>query len=183
MINGLVITNLTRTDIKSTFRVFETSIPDAFEKEGLGLSKEVIRRDIEHKKYLLEASLDLTNTDIYFIIAKLEDTVIGTISFGSCGEDIKKCTENQLNDVRELGSLFVLPHYQGQGVGSALINAMVEHLYKQGTDQFCLDSGYKRAQKRWLRKFGEPHKVVKDYWGPDYDHMIWLCKVIDYIKE
>jgi len=64
-------------------------------------------------------------------------------------------------------------------VGSALINAMVAHLYKQGLDQFCLDSGYKRAQKRWLRKFGEPYKVVKDYWGPDIDNMIWLCKVIE----
>jgi hypothetical protein len=25
--------------------------------------------------------------------------------------------------------------------------------------------------------------VVKDYWGPDYDHMIWLCKVSDFIEE
>ena len=82
----------------------------------------------------------------------------------------------------QLGSLFVLPRYQGQGVGSALISAMVAHLYKQGIEQFFLDSGYKLAQKRWLRKFGEPYKVVKDYWGPDYDHMIWLCKVIDFIK-
>lgn len=183
MINGLVITNLTQADIKSTVQVFETSIPDAFEKEGLGLSKEVIHREIEHKKYLLDASLDPTDSDTYFIITKLKETVIGTISFGSCGEDIIKCTENRLDDIGELGSLFVLPCYQDQGVGSALINAMVAHLYKQGIGQFCLDSGYKRAQKRWLRKFGEPYKVVKDYWGPDYDHMIWLCKVIDYIKE
>ena len=182
MINGLVITNLTQADIKSTFRVFETSIPDAFEKEGFGLSKEIIHREIEHKKHLLDASLDTMDSNIYFINAKLEETVVGTISFGPCGEDIEKCTENQLDDVGELGSLFVLPPYQGQGVGSALINAMVAHLYKQGLDQFCLDSGYKRAQKRWLRKFGEPYKVVKDYWGPDIDHMIWLCKVIDYIK-
>lgn len=180
MINGLVITNLIQADLESTFQVFETSIPDAFEKEGLGLSKEVIHKEIEHKKYLLDASLDSADSDIYFIIAKLEDTVIGTISFGSCGEDIKKCTENSLDDIGELGSLFVLPRYQGQGVGSALINAMVAHLYKQGISQFCLDSGYKRAQKRWLRKFGEPYKVVKDYWGPDYDHIIWLCKVIEY---
>jgi GNAT superfamily N-acetyltransferase len=136
-----------------------------------------------HKKHLLDASLGLTASDVYFLIAKLDDTVVGTISFGPCGEDIKKCTENQLDNIGELGSLYVLPRHQGQGVGSLLINAIVAHLYEQGIDQFCLDSGYKRAQKRWLRKFGEPYKVVKDYWGPDYDHMIWLCKVSDFIDE
>jgi GNAT superfamily N-acetyltransferase len=136
-----------------------------------------------HKKHLLDASLGLTASDVYFLIAKLDDTVVGTISFGPCGEDIKKCTENQLDNIGELGSLYVLPRHQGQGVGSLLINAIVAHLYEQGIDQFCLDSGYKRAQKRWLRKFGEPYKVVKDYWGPDYDHMIWLCKVSDFIED
>jgi GNAT superfamily N-acetyltransferase len=132
---------------------------------------------------LLDVSLGLTDSNVYFLIAKLDDTVVGTISFGPCGEDIKKCTENLLDNVGELGSLYVLPCHQGQGVGSLLINAIVAHLYEQGIDQFCLDSGYKRAQKRWLRKFGEPYKVVKDYWGPDYDHMIWLCKVSDFIEE
>lgn len=178
MITGLAISNPTKADIKPAYQVFEASIPDAFEKEGLMLLKEDIQREIEHKKNLLDASLDLTDSGIYFLIAKLDKAVVGTISFGPCGEDIKKCTENQLDDIGELGSLYVLPHHQGQGVGSALINAMPDHLYKQGIDQFCLDSGYKRAQKRWFRKFGKPYKVVKDYWGPDNDHMIWLCKVI-----
>lgn len=183
LINGIVISNPTQADIKSAYQVFETSIPDAFEKEGLGLANEDIHREIEHKKHLLNAALDSTDTGIFFIIAKLDEAVIGTISYGPCGEDIRKCTQSQLDDVGELGSLFVLPRHQGQGVGSALINTMVAHLDKQGIDRFCLDSGYKRAQKRWLRKFGEPYKVVKDYWGPDYDHMIWHCKVNDFIEK
>lgn len=176
---GLRISNSTQDDIKSVCQVFETSIPDAFEKEELGLLKENIHREIEHKKHLLDSSLNFTGSSTYFLIAKLDETVVGTISFGSCGEDIKKCTDNQLDDIGEMGSLYILPDYQDQGVGSELINAMVAYLSKQGIYQFCLDSGYKRAQKRWLRKFGEPYKVVKDYWGPDFDHMIWLCKVKD----
>ena len=94
---------------------------------------------------MLYASLDLTDSELYFIIAKLDETVVGTISFGSCGEDVRKCIENQLDDVGELGSLYVLPRHQAQGVGSALINAMVVHLYTLGIEQFCLDSGYKWA--------------------------------------
>ena len=138
--------------------------------------KEDIHREIEHKKHLLDASMNPTDSKPYFLLAKLEETVVGTISFGPCGEDIKKCTENQLDGIGELGSLYVLPSFQGQGVGSALIHALVTYLSEQKIEQFCLDSGYKRAQKRWLRKFGEPYKVVKDYWGPGFDHMIWLCK-------
>lgn len=52
---------------------------------------------------------------------------------------------------------------------------------KLGIEEFCFDSGYRNAQKRWLKKFGKPYKIAKDYWGEDGDNMIWLCKVKDYI--
>lgn len=181
MVENLLIKKPTKADKKSAYQVFETSIPDAFAKEGTDFLKEVLEREIMHKRHLFSEAIDIPDSSTYFLIAKVNENVIGTISFGTCGEDIKKCTENRLHSVGELGSLFVLPSYQGQGIGSALINAMVNHLFQQGVDYFCLDSGYKRAQKRWLRKFGVPYKVVKDYWAPDYDHMIWLCKVRDII--
>lgn len=181
MINGLSICSPTHVDIKSAYQVFEITIPEAFEKEGLGFLKEDIRREIEHKKHLLDTSMDQTNPDTFFLFAKLDQAVVGTISFGPCGEDIKRCTEHQLDAVGELGSLFVMSQYQGQGVGSLLINAMVANLHRRRIDNFCLDSGYRHAQKRWLRKFREPYKVVEAYWGPDNDHMIWLCKVKDYL--
>ena len=87
------------------------------------------------------------------------------------------CTGHQLDAVGELGSLYILPEYQGQGIGSALIGELLEFLREQGIDRFCLDSGYQRAQRRWLQKFGEPYITVKDYWGPDSVHMVWLCTV------
>ncbi|AFM40522.1 acetyltransferase, N-acetylglutamate synthase [Desulfosporosinus acidiphilus SJ4] len=181
MLKGLQIGNLSQTDLKSAYQVFETTIPDTYNKEGLGSRKKDIMNEIYFKKQLLDSSLTQDGPEIYFLLAKLNENVIGTISFGPCGEDIKKCTERQLNNVGEIGSLFILPPYQGQGVGSALLSTMVMQLDKQGIDQFCLDSGYKNAQKRWLRKFGEPYKVVKDYWGLNYDHMIWLCNVKSYL--
>lgn len=175
----MILINPAQADIKAAYRVFEASIPDAYEKEGLGHLKEDIHREIEHKKHLLDDSMSSPNSKPYVLLAKHEETVVGTISFGPCGEDIKKCTGNQLDRIGELGSLYVLPSFQGQGVGSALIHTLLTYLSEQGIEQFCLDSGYKRAQKKWLRKFGEPYKVVKDYWGPGFDHMIWLCKVHD----
>lgn len=178
-IENLIISKPTQADIKAAYRVFEASIPDAYEKEGLGLLKEDIHREIEHKKHLLDASMSSTDSKPYFLLAKHEETVVGTISFAPCSEDIKKCIGNQFDGISELGSLYILPSFQGQGAGSALIHTLLTYLSEQGIEQFCLDSGYKRAQKKWLRKFGEPYKVVKDYWGPGFDHMIWLCKVHD----
>lgn len=180
MIDAIKICDLTQADIISADRVFEEAIPDALDKEGLGSLVEEIKREVEYKKHLLDLSLSQDGSDMLFKIAKLGETVVGTIAFGPCGEDIKKCTGNQLDGVGELGSLYILPDFQGQGIGSALIKAMAGYLYKQGIAEFCLDSGYKRAQKKWLRKFGEPYKVAKDYWGKGNDHMIWLCKVVDF---
>ncbi|MDV4151337.1 GNAT family N-acetyltransferase [Clostridium sp. AL.422] len=182
MINNLTIIRPTKDDLKSTYSVFEESITDAFEKEGLGHLKEDILSEIEYKKYLINCSVDSLDPDTYFFIAKIDDNVIGTISFGPCGNDIKKCTNNELDAIGELGSLYVLPDYQGKGVGSALIHTMIEYIHKLGIEEFCLDSGYRRAQKRWLRKFGEPYKIVKNYWGENNDHMIWGCKVKNHIR-
>lgn len=183
MVNDLIISNLNQTERESAYQVFETSIPDAFEKEGLASLKEDINSEITHKKHMLDVSLGLSNSEIRFFAAKLEGHVIGTISFGPCSEDIRKFTDNHLNNIGELGSLYILPNYQNQGVGSALINGVIMYLYKQGIKKFCLDSGYKRAQERWLRKFGEPYKVLKDYWGPGSDHMIWLCGIEEFISR
>ncbi|MRN57270.1 GNAT family N-acetyltransferase [Paenibacillus monticola] len=174
----LTIGNLTQADTLSVNQLFEASITDAFEKEGLGHFQDDIQQEIENKKRLVERALDPTTMDTYFLLAKINEVVVGTISYRPCGEDIRICTENELDDVGELGSLYVLPSYQSQGVGSSLIKGMLASLKKQGVDRFCLDSGYKRAQERWLRKFGEPYKTVEDYWGPGSIHMVWLCNTM-----
>lgn len=178
--NELVIVKPTKDDFSSTCTVFELSIRDAFERDGLGHLKEDIKKEIEEKKNLLTYSLVNPDSDVHFFAAKLGGNVIGTISFGPCGDDIKIVTNNELADVGELGSLYVLPQFQRSGIGSALITAMINHLNKQGIEQFCLDSGYKQAQQIWLKKFGTPYAIAQDYWGEGYDHMVWLCSVRDF---
>ncbi|WP_285715370.1 GNAT family N-acetyltransferase [Pelosinus sp. IPA-1] len=113
--------------MKAIDSVFESTILEAFNAEGLGSWDEVIQKEIAYKKQLLTDSLAVMESEVFFFIAKWEGQVVGTISFGSCGEDIRKCTANELEKIGEVGSLFVLPSYQGQGIGSALIQAIVEH--------------------------------------------------------
>lgn len=181
MINNLSIITPTKEDIKLAYDVFEVSITDAFKREGPDFLEEDIIRQIEEKKKLINSLLDNKKLGVYFLVAKINRKVIGTISFGPCGKDIRKCTNNELKSIGELGSLYILPSYQGKGVGSALINSMIKYLNELGIEEFCFDSGYRNAQKRWLKKFGKPYKIEKDYWGEDGDNMIWLCKVKDYI--
>lgn len=44
-------------------------------------------------------------------------------------------------------------------------------------------NGYTSAQKVWKKKFGEPDYLLKDYWDPGNDHMIWRITVSDCITE
>jgi hypothetical protein len=50
---------------------------------------------------------------------------------------------------------------------------MILTLINKGINEFCPDSGYPNAQKIWRKKLGEPDYLLKDYWGPGHDHMIW----------
>lgn len=160
-------------------RFFEITINAAFEEQGVGHLTEFIAEEVESKMQMVRNFLE-GSKEYYFMIAKIEDSIVGTISFGSCGNIIRQCCEGQLNDVGELGSLYVLPRHQDQGIGSKLINSLILHLKQNQIENFCLDSGFKKAQKRWTRKFGEPYKIMKDYWGPSSDHFIWYCRVKEF---
>lgn len=174
MINNLLIVKLTDKDFQGAYEVFKITVPYAFGLCDLEEDEEV-NAMINEKKSMLEESIK--NGEPIFFIAKYNDKVIGTISFGPCSEDIKICTNNDITDIGEIGSLFILPEYQNKGVGSALINYLITYLKENHIREFCLDSGYKQAQPKWIRKFGEPYMIVKNYWAPGVDNMIWKCKV------
>ncbi len=182
MFNQLLIERPSKNDIEAIHKVFDITLPDTYEKEGLSHLKDEILSEIEYKKKLLNLALVKNDMRVYFLIAKMNDEVVGTISYSPCSDLIRELTNNQINHVGELGSLYVLPDYQGKGIASALIHVLIEVLHRNGIQQFCLDSGYREAQKRWLRKFGSPYKIIKNYWGNMNDHIIWLCEVKDFIK-
>ncbi|WP_426349043.1 GNAT family N-acetyltransferase [Alloiococcus sp. CFN-8] len=169
------VSKLNREDVEGAFEVFKRTIPFAFEREGLKHLTEEINNEIIHKKSLMNDALNTKGIGILFLTAEIEGKIIGTISYGPVGEDIRNCTNGELDEVGELGSVFVLPEHQGKGIATKLINTLISELNKKGIEKFCLDSGYGTAQKIWTRKFGAPYKRVKDYWGPGTVHMVWLC--------
>jgi len=174
---------LTSQDKDQVNHLFAISIADTFVKEGLTELTQTCEDEIKYKIQLIEDALSEQRFGFSFMVAKQDDKVVGIISYGPCGEDIKACSADSVSHLGELGSLYVLPVMQNQGVGSTLIQAMVETLLIQGIQHFCLDSGYPSAQKRWIQKFGKPQYRVKDYWGKGMDHCVWVCTTQEVLKS
>lgn len=175
------INELAPSDMDPAYELFRISIPDAFEQEGLAALTDEIQQEIEGKRRMLHDALYTAGAAASFLVARMDGNIVGVISFGPCNNDILKCTDGRLKNVGELGSLYVLPDYQGRGIGSALIKAMANQLAERGIDRFCLDSGYRHAQAKWLHKFGQPYTTVQNYWGPGSAHMVWYCKTVNYV--
>lgn len=162
-------------DSKELNQFFSTVIKDTFAREGLSGLLEDIEDEMETKKQYLKCDLDSNGENRYFLIAsdKSSNKVIGTIEYGPVSELINTCTDGALKELYEVGTIFVHPDYQGRGIGTLLLNVMILTFMNRGIKEFCLDSGYKNAQKIWKKKFGEPDYLLKDYWNEGWDHMIW----------
>lgn len=106
-------------------------------------------------------------------MAELDNKIIGTIEFGPSSDLINACTSQKLKHVMELGTFFVHPLYQRRGVGNMLLKTIYQEMSNYGVTEFCLDSGYREAQKLWRKKLGEPDYLLKNYWDAGCDHMIW----------
>ena len=169
-------------DIGMITEFFEIVIRDTFERNGIGHLVDLISDEIQDKKRCLNQDLESDGKNRYFLIAKEDDKIVGSIEYGPSNDLIISCTNGDLKDLVEIGTVFVHPDYQKKGIGSRMLNLLFEELRKNGIKEFCLDSGYKSAQKIWINKFGNPKYHLKDYWGEDADHMIWRINVKDVIS-
>jgi GNAT superfamily N-acetyltransferase len=152
---------------------------DTFIKEGIGDKVDDMEEEIRSKEVYLKSDFESNGEKRYFLIALVGGEIIGSIEFGPSSELINTCTENALKELNEVGTVFVHPQHQGKGIGSLLLRKMYATLRDKGIKEFCLDSGYVRAQTIWKKKFGAPDYFLKDYWGEGFSHMIWRLKVGD----
>ena len=169
-------------DIELINEFFEIVIRDTFERNGISDLVDTIVEEIEDKRRCLNQDIESDGKNRYFLIAKEDDKIVGSIEYGPSNELIISCTNGKLKELVEIGTIFVHPDYQKKGIGSRMINLIFIELEKNKIIEFCLDSGYKSAQKTWIKKFGNPEYRLKDYWGEDDDHMVWRISVEDVIK-
>lgn len=161
---------------------FEIVLRDTFEKNGISDLAEALNEEIEDKKACLNQDFASDGQDRYFLIAKDGQKVIGSIEYGQANSLIMSCTQGEYEGMAEVGTVFVHPDYQHQGLGSQLLKQLLVEMRSRGLEEFCLDSGYATAQKIWTRKFGLPAYHLKDYWTAGADHMVWRVGIEDMLN-
>jgi GNAT superfamily N-acetyltransferase len=166
-------------DIARLNDFFRMVITDTFIKEGIGGLSEGMEKEIESKKEYVQQDFSSRGEGRYFLLAEAEGRLIGTVEFGPASRLILEHTNQGYSHLFEVGTVFVHPACQGQGIGSRLLSSLYPVFHEKGIKEFCLDSGYKRAQEIWKRKFGQPDVVMKDYWGGGAHHMIWKPRAED----
>ena len=163
----------TEDDKDRLVKFFKIVVVDTFIKEGIEEMVEDLEEEIESKKQYLENDLKSNGELRCFLIAEYEGCIVGTIEYGPASDLINSCTHGKYKNLYEIGTVFVRPDYQGQGIGNLLLNAMIQELQCKGIKEFCMDSGYSNAQKIWRKRFGEPEYFLENYWAEGQHHLIW----------
>lgn len=176
---GVSVRRPNESDIEELHRFFKITITDTFNKEGVGDDLEGINEEIKEKKLLLQEYLECDGTEYFFLIVCHNKRIVGAIAYVPCNKLIVDFSKGELKNIGEIGTVFVLPEYQRNGIGTIMINAMFISLLSRNVKEFCLDSGYKTAQQIWMKRFGEPRIIIKNHWGEGVDHYIWHCKLKD----
>lgn len=169
-----MIRRLTEKDLKPLRVFFKRVIKDTYEKEGVGDLVDDILDEVNSKIEYVAKDLETNGQSHYFLVYEQESKIIGTSAFVPSGHLIYDHVP-ELKTVMELGSVLIDPDYQNKGIGTKLVDKTILELKKRYTE-FCLDSGYKIAKKIWSKRFGEPIKILEDFWSPGADHYIWHIK-------
>ncbi len=169
-------------DIELINEFFELVIRDTFERNGISDLVDTITEEIADKRRCLSQDIESSGKDRFFLIAKDENKIVGSIEYGPSNDLIISCTNGELKELVEIGTVFVHPDYQYKGIGSRMLKRIFTELKNNDIEEFCFDSGYKSAQKIWINKFGNPEYHLKDYWGKGDDHMVWRISVDNVIR-
>lgn len=156
---------------------FERVLKDTFIKNHVMHLKKEYEIEIEDKNKIICRYFDENKEDNYFFIAIVDGRVVGSISLAYCNKMIIDALGGGYKRIYELGTIFVDPDYQGIGIGSKLIEHGIELLKSIGVEKFCLDSGYKSAQRIWNKKFGKSERVFKDFFDKGNDYIIWIVDI------
>ncbi len=176
----LTISRPSRNDIPQLYQLFEATIRDTFEKEGIA---EALHGDLDDEiaglKATLQRDFDSDGRQEYFLVALLADRIVGTVATGPSGRFMQRHIDADFAITPEVKCLYVHPQFQGSGIGGRLFDTMLEHLRATGVKQYCFDSGYRQAQRCWTRKVGAATVVLENHWGPGSPHMFWLRCIDD----
>jgi GNAT superfamily N-acetyltransferase len=185
---NIIIKRPKKENIEELENLFKFTIENELKNEGVIEHFEDLKNEIRLKINLLNKDIESNGKEAFFLIAVIKNKIVGTIALRFQDDLIDKLSNGEYKNIPVIAAAYILPEYQGKGIGKALLNSIVISIMSRNIPEFCLDSGYSKAQKIWTKIFGNPEIVEKDFWGKGYDHMVWKVKtkdfnVIFYVKE
>ncbi len=177
----MLITRPTLEDVPTIMELFTETISDNFREEGIidNHQSELVAEIISQWE-TLQQDFHTNGQENYFLIAKKEGKIVGTIAYGTPNTIIQQHLEGVAQlAIPEIKSVYILPKFQKQGIGSTLLKAILQILNDRQISAFCLDCGYRKSQSFWKKKLGEPTKILSDYWDINAHHMIWQRDTIN----
>lgn len=175
------IARITKDDIDKLEQLFNEVITDNFKFEGCDLEEysESINKLINYQIACINRDIESEGLNDYYLVAKADGKIIGTIAYGLVSETINSITQFDSNDISEIKSAYILPEYQNKGVGTILLNCILISMMQAGIKEFCLYTGFEKGLSFWKRKFGNPDIIAKDYFDIDENCYIWHKKIED----
>jgi len=171
-------------EIKEIDELFTKTVKDNFKEERvIDPVNKLVNEVIEDLRNNLRLYFDPKNTEEYYLIASSQEKIIGVIAYGKPSKLIYENMKINNKFTPEIKSVYILPNYQNKGVGRILFRKILEVLEENAFKEFCLDSGYKRAQYYWGKLLGNPKIILNDYWNKGNHHMIWNCEVVNILNS
>jgi len=175
--NKVIIRRPKKQELDKIKEFFKLVLKDTLIVNGISNVKGLLDEEINDKDFRINQDFNSNGKDRYFLFAEYDSKIIGSIEYGLTSELLNTGSNNELQYLYEIGTVFVLPKYQRQGVISLLFVCLFKKLEAIGEKEVCFDSGYKIAQQIWIKKFGNPAYYLKDYWGDDAHLMVWRINI------
>lgn len=170
----LSIREATQEDAERIRTLWWRTIKAAFEQESI---KEFLSPEEELAFKMDQLHQAFTSPDSRYFLAFKEDEPVGTIAYGRPpNKGILKQTGGELEDMIEIGSLYIDPVFQKQGYGVELLLFILNTLLAKGVETVCFDTIIESSKQIWRRLFGEPAFHVQSK-RLGFSHMIWVVDV------
>jgi len=178
----VIIRRPKKEDIYEIKDVFHDAISYAFELDKIADREDGIAEEVEKQLAYLQSDLDSNGMKTYYLLATVENQIIGTIAYKTeLPEDdfVRKNLKFDLKGIPEITSVYVSSDFQGKGIGSLLFNSILLVLTGKGVRGIYMDGGYQKSIQFWTHKIGNPDTIMKDYWGKGLDHVFWYRDMKD----
>lgn len=164
-----IVRPLIREDLAPLKPILETWVRDP--KSG-----EILSREVMDDLLSMSDSLNGRNSMEYLVAQNLSGRVIGMMGL-SDPKDVLIQFATTSNPLELVNAYIDKNHRAGQGVGTALVNRLIEKAIEKGSIELLLDSGPRYKETGWgfwdkqpgFRRVG----IAEGLYGPGNDAPVW----------